>query len=190
MPVFSIYFAMLTYRNHFYFASWPTENTCRITGIKITLFREAKMFHYKTVQAMSCCRVQRASFACLAHLSFPQHPITHLQLRKAAGDGSCFCVQGKPRVSTGLGHTDCRPEVPEGTKSSLGPKGSSHSPKGKHFSCTRKNGPNKQKRKYIFQLQKNWLLLCRKHWVSLISSFPTHFYNIIFSCCKTGEPSK
>lgn len=44
-----MYVAKLAYRNHFFFASWPTENTCGITGIKIQLFRKAKMFHYKTV---------------------------------------------------------------------------------------------------------------------------------------------
>lgn len=132
-----------------------TENTCGITGIKMTLFREAKMFHYKTVQAMSFFKGQKTSFACLAHLSFPQHPITHHLQRKAAGAGGCLCGQGDPRAGAIFGHTDPNPSPKEAPRPHLGPR-EAHTPPKENVSVPlgKMVQPNK-KRKYTFQLQKN-----------------------------------
>lgn len=152
MPVFNMHFATLAYRNHLYFLSWPTENTCGITGIKITLFRKAEMFHHRTGLAMSCSKGQRASSACLAHLSSPQPPSNILPV-----EGGCWWQKLFMRARQPQGKCQFwtnRLKSQEAPGAHLGP--SSCSLKEKSFSSTMKCGPAKEKRHCSWRKKINW----------------------------------
>jgi len=149
MPVFNMYFATLVYRNHFHFASWPTENPCGVRGIRTTLLGKVTLFGDKTAQARSCSQGQRTCLACWAPTSSPWDPLGHRRR------GACRRGQGERGEWAAPGHPACGPDVPGGTQCPPGPQGRSRLPPGKHSSSTRRNGPTKQKGKHRSRLQKN-----------------------------------